>query len=179
MALIRDSGRVAGGSSRLVTLVLLALLSGCTASSPQPHLGKTDSDSTARVSFLSPVVLQTPVGGQEPSIKIAPDGTIYICSIHGASKGTDLWRSLDQGKTFENVGSRLYGDLPPSRTATGELGGEDCDIGVDAASHVYLVDDWVGSATVTSSTDQGKTWTQNPISTTIGPLDRPWALGGA
>jgi hypothetical protein len=49
-------------------------------------------------------------------------------------------------------------------------GGGDSDISLDPNSgKIYMTDLWLGSATVSTSSDKGQTWTANPFEGTPGP----------
>lgn len=155
-------------------MALLGCLSPDAGSSGVPLGGRRTG-----VTFGAPVLLDSPDIGREPSLEIASDGTIYFCSVRGVGQGTNLWRSLDGGETFESLGMRPNAALPPFRSKGGDLGGGDCDLAVDAAGTAYLVDLWLGSVSVASSRDRGETWGGTPISSRSPPVDRPWALGSA
>jgi hypothetical protein len=57
------------------------------------------------------------------------------------------------------------------------VGGGDCDVAADAGGRLYLADLWVGSVSISSSPDGGKTWMGVPVSVP-GAADRPWVVGG-
>ena len=174
----RESRAVGQMKSRILALLILALTAGCTVA-PGIGSGSNGADAPSKLSFRPPVVVSSSQDAHEPSLEIAPDGTIYICSPRGSGRGTDLWRSMDGGATFESLGEAAAAALPPRRSTTGDSGGGDCDIGIDASGRVYLADLWVGSASVAASGDRGQTWTGAPVSQMSGTMDRPWALGGA
>lgn len=122
--------------------------------------------------------------GSEPSVLVAPDGSIFICGPRSLGNGSDLWVSTDDGASFQYVGVPANSNAPllPGpilRSGGGDLGGGDCDLAADAGGRVYLADLWGGGVSVASTTDQGATWRGVPASTVGAPMDRPWALGAA
>src|SRR5205814_4447405 len=106
----------------------------------------------------------------EPGIDVATDGTIYVNAPSGLlsnAPGSPSWvyRSSDGGATWVKTPAGMRANLP---------GGGDSDISLDPnTGKIYMTDLWLGSATVSSSTDKGQTWTANPIEGT--PIqDRQW-----
>ncbi|MEA3166507.1 MAG: hypothetical protein QOJ26_1379, partial [Thermoplasmata archaeon] len=95
----------------LAALALLLLLAGCTSppapvTDPAPTAGpamqvidpQAPRPAVQAPTFLPPVELGTLTLGAEPSVAIAPDGTVYVTTPLA------LWRSDDQGKTFKPMG---------------------------------------------------------------------------
>lgn len=162
----------------LAVFTVVLALSGCLSvggDGVQP-----DSGLPLPLSFGFPVPLKTQNGetGNEPSLLITPDGMVFACAPRGAGQGTNLWRSMDSGATFERLGEVIHPQLAPRRSTMGDLGGGDCHLGVDEGGTTYLVDLWVGGVSVASTSDGGQTWSGMPVSLRSGTSDRPWVLGG-
>ena len=124
--------------------------------------------------FGTPVVVSGDNDG-EPGIDVAPDGTLYInapvgllSSVPGSP--SDVFRSDDAGVTWTKLPTGLKADLP---------GGGDSDLTVAPDGTLSETDLWLGSSTVSVSTDKGETWTAQPLQGTVGQ-DRQWvaATGG-
>ena len=137
-------------------------------------------DPSSSSPFGRPVALKTQDGepGSEPSLAVSPDGTIFVCSPRGSGRGTNVWRSTDNGATFERLGNAVQPTLGPQRSTTGDVGGGDCHMSADRGGTVYLADLWAGSVSVAWSKDNGATWDGMPLSVRSGTADRPWVLGG-
>lgn len=158
----------------LSALVLLGVVvSGCMGPGTSPESGR----GVEGLRFRS-IVVDAAQEGAEPSLAFGSDGTAFICSIRGLGGGTFVWRSLDGGASFEPTGRMPVPNGPILRSGGGDLGGGDCDLAVDAGGTVYLVDLWLGSASLAVSRDRGETWTGIPATMPQAPLDRPWALAG-
>lgn len=157
--------------------ILGLVLSGC-VSAPQTHLASDLQSKDAEIlAFGPPVVVDPSRVGREPSLIVDQRGAFYICSYRGVGDGTDVWRSQD-GQHFDFIGQEVHPFLPVVRSGQGDAGGGDCDLGVDEGGRVYLADLWEGSVSVSSTADQGSTWTGTSASVLAPPLDRPWILGG-
>jgi hypothetical protein len=120
-------------------------------------------------SFGSPVVVTGDDLG-EPGIDVANDGTIYVNAPTGLLSNlpgspSAVFRSTDGGSGWVKTPDGARSDLP---------GGGDSDIALDPNNgKLYMTDLWLGSATVSSSSDKGETWTANPFEGT--PVqDRQW-----
>jgi hypothetical protein len=124
---------------------------------------------SAHASFGSPVVVTSANLG-EPGIDVAPDGTIYINAPTGLLSNvpgspSDVFRSDDGGATWTLLPAGLKANLP---------GGGDSDISLDPQTGAIAETDlWLGSATVSKSTDRGETWTASPIQGVV-IQDRQW-----
>jgi len=130
----------------------------------------------------------------EPEIEIDRFGTIYVGAIRGVGGGVDFWRSDNGGSSFDYLGqpdgtqstSPAPGTEPDPE---GGVGGGDVDLalgdpfylvppvpgvspGVQSTGRVYLTSLWLGSATLSVSTDRGDNWAPFPFTT--AQLDRQW-----
>jgi hypothetical protein len=123
--------------------------------------------------FLPPVELGTLTLGAEPSVAIAPDGTVYVTTPLA------LWRSDDQGKTFKPMGeaSCPAAQLPScpglEEYDPGLVGGGDGSLAVTDDGVVH----WAGLGTgipYQRSTDRGESWSEaDDVSKETGS-DREW-----
>ena len=120
-------------------------------------------------SFGSPVVVSQ-VDTAEPGIDVAPNGNIYVNAPSGLLSNLPgspsyVWRSQDGGATWT---------LTPFGARTNLPGGGDSDIALPPGSgKLFMTDLWLGSSTVSTSTNQGQTWKANPLEGT--PIqDRQW-----
>ncbi|MFA5943658.1 MAG: sialidase family protein [Candidatus Thermoplasmatota archaeon] len=149
----------------LAALVMVAALAGCAASPPSD--GPSDSTTetspplaeTALGSLALPEVLVSDrMGGAEPNLAVAADGTLYV------SNPGELWRSDDDGASWNEVGAGLLD------------GGGDGDIALDAAGNVY----WLGlfgssgSIPFQVSHDRGATWSKAVDVSDGTGSDREW-----
>jgi len=133
--------------------------------------GTTITTAGAANGFGTPVAVSAPgVNSGEPGIDAASDGTLYVNAPAGLlanlpGSASFVWRSDDHGATWTLTPASLRANLP---------GGGDSDIAVDKATgNLYMTDLWLGSATVSSSTDKANTWTANPLEGVV-VQDRQW-----
>jgi len=131
-------------------VVAAALGSSARATAPMP------------APFGAPVVVSDLDTG-EPGVDVAPDGMIYINAPAGLFGPSYLWRSSD-GVDWVPTPAGARNSAP---------GGGDSDVAVDPAGAVYMTDLYLGSATVSSSRDQGRTWSTNALQGTL-VQDRQW-----
>ncbi len=129
-----------------------------------PARPAVDAEVAAR--FGEPVLVGTGADG-ETSLFIAPDGTMLVCTHGGFQKPSPLWASLDFGATWTEF------DPQPNPVPSG-----DCDVAITDDGTWYMSYDTLASATVASSTDQGRTWQVQPIAAhpLTGAVDRQWLL---
>lgn len=118
--------------------------------------------------FGTPVVVSGD-NASEPGIDVAPDGTLYINAPVGLLSNipgspSDVFRSTDGGTTWTKLPASLKANLP---------GGGDSDIAISADGTLSETDLWLGSSTVSTSSDKGQTWLANPLQGVLGQ-DRQW-----
>jgi hypothetical protein len=125
-------------------------------------------------SFQAPITIELN-GGSEPTIDVAPDGTIYVTGTPGLAIGTlppsigAVFRSDDDGATWQTT--------PPGLRQIA-IGGGDIDLAVAPDGRIATTDLWLGNSSVATSADQGETWTALPFQGV--PLqDRQWLAATA
>ena len=128
-------------------------------------------------------------GAAEPAIGVAPNGRFYASSENGLLGGTLAWTSSDNGLHYASTPSP--NDVSTGSDSVGqesgfEPGGGDTDVAVATATNAlgnynaYVVSLTLANIDVSTSTDNGKTWSLNAASAL--PIDdRPWvaATGAA
>lgn len=115
----------------------------------------------------------------EPEIKSGPDGTIYVTAQDGTPAGVMAWNC---GQTTFNCKQLSKPDSltgPNGETGlTGGGGDNELAIGTpDAQGHYRIyVSSLMSLATnaVAVSTDNGATWTNNPVASSFAGVDRQW-----
>src|SRR5947209_9615234 len=129
----------------------------------------TQSPSGAAAAFGSPVVV-TQQNVSEPGIDVASDGTIYVNGPSGLLSNlpgspSPVFKSTDGGSSWTNTPASLRANLP---------GGGDSNIAIDPVTGaLYMTDLWLGSATVSRSTDGAASWIANPVEGVL-VQDRQW-----
>src|SRR5438132_7971030 len=119
---------------------------------------------------FGPPVVVTGLDTGEPGIDVAPDGTIYVNAPAGLLSNLPgspsfVFRSDDGGATWTPTPAGSRANLP---------GGGDSDLSIDPATGtLYMTGLWLGSATVSRSTDRGATWLANPLQGVV-IQDRQW-----
>src|SRR5581483_3940347 len=121
----------------------------------------------------------------EPAIRADAAGELFASSENGLGSGTEAWRSLDGGRHYTALDSPDQGST--SNNTGFAPGGGDTDLAVATARNpahhynVYVATLTLANVSVSTSTDQGKTWTLNPTGADVGGADdRPWiAADGA
>lgn len=172
------------------TIAVLALFAGCTAPGGEvERSGLVPDGLLPDVSRALSVVVDPTRWSGEPSILALADGTLLVTGAGGMTRYVEdptdipgnfgssyLWRSVDDGATWQFVDLGLpapAGPLLPYRNA---ILGVEGDLAGDEAGRAYFVDlTMLAIDGVAASDDAGATWTaaQNPA---VGlPLaDRPW-----
>lgn len=158
-------GRVA--PVRLPLLVVATLLAaGCVQETAQTAgldvPGLPVAPPLARV-----VSVVDPEGGQgEPSLGVAPDGTLYT---NGPARQNNVrtggvYRSLDGGASWERVATpTLTPDFDP-------------DLAVDVDGTIWFDTLWLGCSSAASSRDGGETWTSSPLACVPPAGDRQYII---
>jgi hypothetical protein len=144
---------------RLVAaLLLLALLAGCVA--PAGISPASTPDPTQLLPGFGKLVK---VGdfGNEPVIRVAPDGTIYVAALQ------HVYVSVDNGASFKEVDFK--GNLP--------IYASDSALAVAPDGRAYVTFDWpyAGETAVCDSADKGASWHCSPI-VVPGATDRMWIV---
>ena len=139
----------------------------------------------------SPVGTNCPGGGSactngaaEPMIRAGADGSFYASSENGLGGGTLAWKSTSGGHNFATLPS------PNNLSATQDTGfapgGGDTDLAVAPVSNasgnynVYVASLTLADIDVSTSKDNGASWSLNPIGAIVPGDDREWiAADGA
>lgn len=147
-------------------LVGAIILSGCLAGDAPvtPAALVPVLDRVVPANYSVPLSIDPDHPGAEPSIRVGPDGTIWITNPYGHSPtdGDTLWRSTDGGKSFEYLGS-------PDPL----FGGGDSDIAIDSGNRIWQTGLWSQCVSVATSTN-GKGWSMNPLMCGVPFDDRNW-----
>ncbi|MGN6378826.1 MAG: sialidase family protein [Gaiellales bacterium] len=120
----------------------------------------------------------------EPAIRVSPAGKFFASSENGLGSGTDAWRSLDGGGHFTQLPCP---DCGSQTNSTGFApGGGDTDLAIAPVKNssgnynVYVASLSLANVDVSTSQDNGASWSLNPIGATISGDDREWiAADGA
>lgn len=140
-------------------LVLLVLASGCVAPA---GIGLSSAPQDA-LEALAPFRAAVKVGeqGNEPVIRVAPDGTVYIAALQY------LYVSRDNGTTFKPADFK--GQLP--------VYASDSALAVAPDGRVYIAFDWpyAGHTAVCTSARAGQPFSCVPVAVP-GFTDRMWIL---
>lgn len=166
---------------RALILIAALALAGCASPAVTPAAIETgapvpDVRPAIEVpTFLPPIELGIMTLGAEPSVIVAPDGTIYVTTPLA------LWRSDDGGKTYTQLGtpSCPNGAMPAcpglEEKDPGLVGGGDASLSVTADGTVH----WAGlggGIPYQRSTDKGETWSEAfDVSEGTGS-DREWTV---
>src|SRR5437588_2771999 len=103
----------------------------------------------------------------EPGVAVASDGSaLYVNAPSGIPTASHVFKSTDAGASWVDTPASLRANLP---------GGGDSNVATDPASPktLYMTDLWLGSATVSASTDGANSWTANPVQGVV-VQDRQW-----
>lgn len=119
--------------------------------------------------FSAPV----PISGArvgEPGINVGRDGAIYVNGPAGLLSGlpgsaSPVFKSNDGGASWVTTDPGQRANL---------AGGGDSNISIDPTTgNLYMTDLWLGSATVSRSTDGAANWVANPLQGVV-VQDRQW-----
>ncbi len=170
-------------------MLVAAALAGCATSPDTPAAVAPASAKTNLTrpdvqlpKFLPPVDMGTVTLGSEPSVAVAPDGTVYV-----ASPSVGAWRSDDQGKTFKPLGKSACGFGLPACPVTQENDGNGLDDPGDASLAVAPngtvwsagLSGVAGSVPVQSSSDKGQTWPKGYDVAKKNSSDREWIVANS
>lgn len=113
----------------------------------------------------------------EPSILLDPDrGAIFVSALSGllpprmGGGQSYLWKSTDAGATWRQISL----GLADRHNRNAAPGGGDTDLALAPDGTIYYVDQWIGSQSVSVSTDGGESWDSFQPVTTVPVVDRPW-----
>ena len=155
--------------TRMSSARRLAMAAGMGVAIPAVAITSHGHHATAAASFGTPVVVGT--GAAEPGIHVAPDGTtIYIEGPAGLLSNlpgspSPIWRSDNDGSSWIRTPASLRANLP---------GGGDSTLAIDPATgNLSFADLWLGSSTVSTSTDKGQSWQAQPLGG-LPVQDRQW-----
>lgn len=181
---LADCGQLAAGTYTVQVVafaVTNSTYSGTATVAPEPTSPTgTGRYKSGKFTFSAPLTLPGPadlafnVQGIEPRVKADSLGNIYAAAIQGIPAGTDVWKSMDGGKTFTFLGQPDGAQAASAVARGGGLGGGDEDLAIGASGNVYVTSLWLGSATQSDSFNGGSTWVVNPISTDEPIVDRQW-----
>ncbi len=137
--------------------VLLLSALALAAGAPAAH---ADAGGTATAVLLGPPVT-VGTAGNEPIVKVAPDGTVYVAALQ------HLYVSTDHGVSFTQPSPSFY-------NGQGNLV-SDSSIDVDPAGRLYLAVNYpyAGTVAVCTSDDRAATTSCDPA-TVPGGNDRQW-----
>jgi hypothetical protein len=174
-------------------IAVLGLAGGATAAKPTP--ANTFSDFTVAATPPNPAGTVCPGsslcynGAAEPAIGVSPTGRFFGSSENGVGGGTLAWTSGDNGLHYASTPSP--NDVSTGSDSVGqesgfEPGGGDTDVavatGTNAAGNynAYVASLTLANIDVSTSADNGKTWSLN-AATALPIDDRPWiaATGAA
>lgn len=119
-------------------VALLALLAGCLGPATPDPTGEGGDVPATDPTFSTPVRVNARDEGFEPSLRIAPDGTVYVAAARGFLAGAEgelaspVWWSDDEGATWTPLATPL--------AARDRAKGIEGDLAVDATGAVYFLD---------------------------------------
>ena len=168
-----------------VVIAVLAAVGGASAAKPA---GPGFSDFTVSATPPNPAGTVCPGstlcsnGAAEPAIGVSPTGRFFASSENGLAGGTMAWTSGDNGLHYASTPSP--NDVSTGSDSVGqesgfEPGGGDTDVAVATATNssgnynAYVVSLTLANIDVSTSTDNGSTWSLNPV-TALPIDDRPW-----
>ena len=170
----------------VAVIAVLALAGAASAAKPTPANSFTDFTVAATPPNSAGTVCPGSAlcynGAAEPAIGVAPNGRFYASSENGLGGGTLAWTSTDNGLHYASTPSP--NDVSTGSDSVGnesgfEPGGGDTDVGVATAPNAlgnynaYVVSLTLANIDVSTSTDNGTSWSLNPAAAL--PIDdRPW-----
>jgi len=181
---LADCGQLPSGTYAVQVVAFTtvnATYAGNATLGPEPTspLGRARYKS-GNFTFSQPQILPGPsdlllgVQGLEGRVRTDALGNIYTAAIQGVPAGTDVWKSMDGGNSFQYLG-QPDGAQAASAVARGlGVGGGDEDLAIGSSGNVYVNSLWLGSCTQSTSTDGGSLWLVNPFSSDLPLVDRQW-----
>jgi hypothetical protein len=144
----------------LLPLLLAVQIAGCVAPQAVNPQGVLPLPELLPLPSFGDVVVVGDIGN-EPVLRVAPDGTIYVGALH------HVYVSTDEGMSFREV--NFLGALP--------MYASDTALSIAPDGRAYVAFDWpyVGQTAVCNTTDRGETWDCVPIAVP-GATDRMWIL---
>ncbi len=171
-----------------VLLLALIVLAGCVqpgrgpAAPTVPDAPAIDPIVPGRVlSVLANLKVNQAGVGFEPSVKVGPDGTIYVTAAEGLhqERGVDGVQSSRLWVAHNGTG---FAEVEPVDAATGVSNlpyGMEGDLAVSPQGTAYFVDLTLASVTVSRSNDAGRTWlVRNAAALAVPWGDREWVAAG-
>jgi hypothetical protein len=169
-----------------VAISVLVTVGGAAAAKPSPAAGFIDFTLAATppnpAGTVCPGSALCYDGAAEPAIAVSPTGRFFSSSENGLGGGTLAWTSSDNGRHYASTPSPndvSTGSDSVGRESGFEPGGGDTDDAVATAPNssgrynAYIVSLSLANIDVSTSTDNGATWTLNPA-TALPIDDRPW-----
>ena len=167
----------------LVVTLLVAVSAGARTSRPAFVNFELAGTPPAPPATVCPGSAGCSNGAAEPAIRATPDGKYFGSSENGLGAGTLAWVSKDGGLHYAS--SPSPNDVSAASTSTGneaglEPGGGDTDVAVATAKNAlgnynaYVVSLTLANIDVSTSADNGKSYSLNPV-TSLPIDDRPWA----
>jgi hypothetical protein len=168
------------------SIAVLVAAGGATGAKPAPSAGFADF--TVAATPPNPAQTVCPGsslcynGAAEPAIGVTPSGRYYASSENGLGGGTLAWTSNDGGLHYASTPSPndvSTGSDSVGRESGFEPGGGDTDVGTATALNAagnynaYVVSLSLANIDVSTSTDNGATWSLN-AATALPIDDRPW-----
>lgn len=149
----------------LVLLAAAVLLAGCVQGDPTTPAAVADILPELGLPYLSALVsVVDPEGGHgEPSLGIAPDGTLFANGDGG--RGGGVYRSVDGGATWERIATPV--DPAPNF---------DPDLAVDRDGNVWFSALNIVCTATATSRDLGESWTTNYAACNAPVSDRQYVI---
>lgn len=160
-----------------LAFAMTLLLAGCLSSTDTTET-KTSAATPPAFRFSEPVLVSTAGKGYEPSLDVAPDGTLYATAARSVGASTPagpaswVWTSRDNGTTWTELTSP--GDVQK------RFFGFEGDTAVDGEGRLYFADTSLAEIMLSrwSPTPEGPRWDYTKPMLTTHLDDRPWLVAG-